>query len=220
MVTGFKVLDEKLSGFFGRGKNILVFGPPMSGKKFFSKTFVYRGLLNGEACIFTCTNNTAEGESRQFTEFGYRVGEFEEEGLLVYVDFYSKTVGLKCEEKKHVRYVSSMMDLTGYNVAVRDLTAKFWREEKPVRLVFDSVTPLLLYNEPRTVMRFLHILFGRLKSLNIISLFLIEEGMHSSEVIVTLTSMVDGVIETKNEDGKHYVRIKSEASDSGWVSLA
>jgi len=44
VVTGFKVLDEKLSGFFGRGKNILVFGPPMSGKKFFQKPLFIGGF--------------------------------------------------------------------------------------------------------------------------------------------------------------------------------
>lgn len=218
-IPRFETLDKRLGYFFRRGSNLLVLGPPMSGKKFFSKTFAYRGLLDGEACIFTCTNDTAENESKQFNEFGYDVKQFEAEGSLVYVDFYSKTIGLKCEEKKHVKYVSSMMDLTAYNVAVRDLTVEFWRKRKPIRLVFDSVTALLLYNEIRTVIRFLHILFGRLKNLKAISLFLVEEGMHSHEVIVTLTSMVDGVIETKNKNEKHYVKVKSETLSLEWIPL-
>ena len=212
-------MNEKFNKIFQRGNNILVLGPPLSGKKTFSKRFIFDGLTKGEAGIFTCTNNTAEEESEDFFKLGFNVKSFEEKNLLVYVDFCSRNVGLKCEDTSNVRRLTSMMDLTGYNVAVRDFVVKFWKEGKPVRLVFDSVSTLLLYNELKTVVRFFHVLFGKLRNAGAIGLFLVEEGIHSTEVLTTLTSMVNAFIEIKTENEKNYVKIRAESLNFGWFPL-
>ncbi|RLI26591.1 MAG: hypothetical protein DRO52_02330 [Candidatus Hecatellales archaeon] len=216
--TGFSVLDEKLGWFFKRGRNFLVVGAPMSGKKLFSRRFLYQGLLQDEAGVLTCASNSAEKEKQSFAELGMDTSKFEEEGLLVYVDFYSKTVGLPCSESSYIKYVSSLMDLPGYNVIIRDLTTQFWRREKPLRLVFDSISTLLLYNEVKTVVRFLHVLFGRLRSVGAISLILVEEGSHPAEAMASLASIADGILETKAEEGKYYLRARSELGGLEWTA--
>jgi len=215
--TGFKPLDEKLDGGLDRGMNVIVLGSPLSGKKIFSKEFLYTGLLEGEACILTCTGNMAEEEHKRFEQLGMNVSEFEEKGLLRYIDFYSRTTGLQYEEKPYIKRISSIMDLTGYNVAIRDLIAEFWRQEIPMRMIFDSVSTLLLYNKFNTVARFLHALLGRLKSVGVISLYLVEEGAHEKDEITTLIAMMDGLIEMKVEDDKRFLRFKSEQKRIDWI---
>ena len=120
--TGYKPLDEKLSGGFDRGDNILLFGPPIAGKKVFARKFILAGLESGEACIVSCTNTTAEDESRTFRKLGVDVSEFEEKGLLVYLDFYSRLIGAPAADKPFVRRIPSIIDLASFNVALREFT--------------------------------------------------------------------------------------------------
>jgi len=215
--TSFQPLDEKLGGGLCRGCNFLVVGSPLSGKRIFSRRFLCSGLVNGEACVLTCTRSPAEEEHNQLRDMGLDVAEFEEKGTLYYLDFYTRTTGLEYEEKPYVKRIPSIMDLTGYNVAIRDLITKFWRKEVPMRMVFDSLSTLLLYNKFNAVARFLHALLGRLRVVKATSLFLLEEGAHPNEEVTTLMAMMNGVIEMKVEGEKRFVRYKSERERTDWI---
>ena len=87
-----------------------------------------------------------------------------------------------------------------------------------MRLLFDSVSTLLLYNPFQTVSRFLHILFGKLRAMKVTSLFLLEEEAHERSVVVTIMGMCNGVLRVKSEDGKRLIKYESETSRMNWVT--
>jgi len=215
--TGYEPLDEKLSGGFDRGANILLFGPPIAGKRVFARMFILTGLKSGEACIMSCTNSTAEEESRTFRRLGVDIGEFEEKGLLVYLDFHSRLIGASVTDKPFIRRIPSIIDLASFNVALREVLTEFHRKGLPIRLVFDSISTVMLYNPFQTVSRFLHVTLGRLKSLGSTSLLLLDEGAHSPSDIVTIKGMVDAVVTIKTRNGSRYLKYESEIHNVDWM---
>ncbi|RLG42742.1 MAG: hypothetical protein DRO05_00220 [Thermoproteota archaeon] len=206
VATGFSSLDEAIGGGLPRGFNVLLVGPPISSKEIFSKKFTYTGILQGDACIFTTTNRTAEEQEREFSELNMSIDEAKRDGRIVFIDMFSRTIGLETEELPYIRRASSIMDLSGYNVIVRDLLKEFWMRHKPVRFVFDTLTTLFTYNKPETVSRFLHALFGRLRASRSNGLFLFDKETHPQEVEHLLITLVDGVLEMKKEGGGDYIR--------------
>ena len=214
--TGCRSLDEKLGGF-RRGEVVLLLGPPLSGKKLFSRRFIAEGLRGGEGCVVCCTNSTADDERRGLEEvYGGGVSEFMEEGRLVFIDLFSATMGLTLEEEKGVKTIPSLSDLASYNVALREVLAGMQRRELQIRLSFDSLSTLLMYNPPQTVSRFLHILFGRLRSMRVTSLFLLEEA-HDANVISLIMGFCDSVVRIKTEDSKTLIKLESEGRRLDWT---
>jgi len=214
--TGCRALDEELGGF-RRGAIILLLGPPLSGKKAFSRRFIVEGLRRGEGCIVCCSNSTAEDEKENIERiYGDSVDELMEEGRLVFIDLFSTTIGLPIKEAKGVKRIPSISDLASYNVALREVLANMQRKELPIRLSFDSLSTLLMYNPPQTVSRFLHILFGRLRSMKVTSLFLLEEA-HEKNVIAMIMGFCDAVLWVKIEDSKTLVKFESENRRLDWT---
>ena len=216
--TGCEAIDERIGGF-RRGAIILVLGPPIGGKRSICRNFIIRGLKLGEGCIVSCTNKTAEQEHEEFRRIlGSDADRLLNEGRLAYIDLFSAAIGLPLEEKQYIKRVPSPSDLTSYNVALRELLLSMRRRELKMRLVFDSVSTLLLYNPFQMVSRFLHILFGRLRAMNVTSLFLLDEEAHEKSVVATVIGMCNGVLRVKSEDGKRLIKYESETARIDWVA--
>jgi len=216
--TGCRAIDERVGGF-RRGAIILVLGPPMGGKRSICRNFIATGLRLGEGCIVSCTNTTAEQEHEEFKRIlGSDADRFLNEGRLAYIDLFSAAIGLPLEERQHIKRIPSASDLTSYNVALRELLSSMRRKELKVRLLFDSVSTLLLYNPFQMVSRFLHILFGKLRAMNVTSLFLLDEEAHEKSVVATVMGMCNGVLRVKSEDGKRLIKYESETTRIDWIT--
>ena len=58
--TGINKIDNATEGGFEKGSNIILYGPPMSGKSLFTTQFAINAILNDEVVIFVTTNETYE----------------------------------------------------------------------------------------------------------------------------------------------------------------
>lgn len=215
--SGCLLLDEKIGGL-KRGSVLLLLGPPLGGKKLFARKFIARGLELGEGCIVSVTNNTAEKEYENLKALmGEKADRFLKDGTLVYIDLYSRVIGIPAEEKPYFKRIPSVVDLASYNVALREVLSKMVLKEVQMRLVFDSISTLLLYNPFQTVSRFLHVLFGKLKAMNVVGLFLLEEEAHDKSQVTALLGMCDGVITVKMKNGGKLVKYEAEGVSLEWI---
>jgi len=214
--TDLRIFDKDLRGILKRGNNVLVLGPPMSGKRALLIRFIYTGLKEGEAGIFVVTDHTVDEVRKIFRDFGLEVGEYEKEGLLIYVDLYSKTAGLRSDEHNYVRYVPNVGDITTLAVVLNDLISDVASKGRHLRLAFDNLTTLFLYNETKKVVRFLHVLFGKLRAVKAIGLFSLDTCIPHQDVL-TIEGMVNGVLEIKKERGEVYVRFRSFSFSTDWA---
>ncbi len=121
--TGIKGLDEALNGGIPAGNLVLVSGGAGTGKSTFCMQFLVNGAKNKEKGLYLSTEQTEEDLRKQALEFGWKVFELEERGLLkiVFVDIV-----------KENRFLEK----------VQESIANF----QPQRLVVDSMSTLADYS--------------------------------------------------------------------------
>jgi len=205
--SGIPGLDALIQGGFPAGSNILLIGPPMSGKSTIAMQFIHHGLTLDEAGIFVSTNDAAETVQRNMLVFGWDTAPFEKRGAMKFVDCYSMMLDAKISDTYSIRRIPSALAFTRLNVVLSELCAQFWKLQTPIRVALDSVSSLLMYANPEAVTRFLHVLGGRLKKLNAVNLLILEKGMHDARVETTLQQLSDGVINLRHEGKERSLEI-------------
>ena len=76
-----------------------------------------------------------------------------------------------------------------------------------IQLHVDSLSALMMYSNLQTVFRFLHVFTGRIKAAGALGLFLVEDGMHAAQDIVTIKQLFDGMVEIKSENDVTFLRV-------------
>lgn len=83
ILTGNPQIDEMVSGGFFQGSTSLITGASGTGKTIMGLTFIVEGLKNGENCLFTGFEESAEQLIQNAESFGWNLREYIEKGLLV-----------------------------------------------------------------------------------------------------------------------------------------
>ena len=201
---GIDKLDENIKGIRS-GSNIMMIGPPMSGKEAIINDIVYSGLKSGDAAVIVTTREPGENV---IDWFDYNNLEIPLDHLGI-VDCVTKTLGVPTSETDNIKRASSPVDLTGIGVKISQFLEDFWMKKniRKTRLCIVSLSTILMYSNIQTVFRFLHVFTGRVKAAGAIGIYVVEEGMHDSQAIATLKQLFDGIIEIKQEQDNHYIRI-------------
>jgi len=191
--SGVKEIDDALKGGFIRPSNLMVVGAPLCGKREFGMQLLSAGLSRDEGAIYVSTSQTAEEVRAAWLSFGLEA-ESEEKGLVRFVDCYSKMLGAQSTDTRFVSRIPSLLDYTKLAVTVNDLCTSYLVNNVAVRLLFDSLSSLLIYSSLQTVMRFLHIFMGQLRKRKVLGFFLLEEGAHDNETFSFLKTFSNGVL--------------------------
>jgi len=122
-------------------------------------------------------------------------GAFEKGGLargsLVYLDSITNTTERRTES---CQYMGRMRELTDLGIAMAKMIS-----EVQVKFVFvDSVSTLLIYNDPKSVARFCHAVTERLRSLNLPAALLLVEMVEGDEVAAQLAQFCDAFVKAGN----------------------
>jgi KaiC/GvpD/RAD55 family RecA-like ATPase len=201
---GIDKLDEYIKEIRS-GSNIMMIGPPMSGKQTIINNIVYNGLKAGEAAVIVSTREPGENVIEWFEYNNLKV-PLERLGI---VDCVTKALGVPTEDTPNIKRASSPVDLTGIGVKISQFLEDFWMKKKvrKTRLCINSLSTILMYSNIQTVFRFLHVFTGRIKAAGAIGIYVVQDGMHDAQAIATLKQLFDGVLEIKQENDTHYIRI-------------
>ncbi|AEH61664.1 conserved hypothetical protein [Methanosalsum zhilinae DSM 4017] len=202
---GITELDEVIGEIRG-GTNLMLIGPPMSGKDEIINSILYKGLLENNSGIIVSTVDPGERIVQWFQEHGIDPSD----SPVGIVDCVTRTLGLGSADTSSIRRVASPVDLTGIGVKISQFFEEFMvkRKLEQTRLCINSLSTILMYSNLQTVFRFLHVFTGRVKAANAFGLYVVEDEMHDSRTIATLKQLFDGVIEIRSsEDGQHSLRI-------------
>ena len=191
--SGLKELDEALHGGFVRPSNLMIAGAPLCGKRELALKIVNHSLQTKEGVIYVSTSQTAEEMRLHWLNYGLKP-LWEENGQVQFVDCYSKMLGIQCSDTPSIRRVASLLDFTKLTVTIAELCSNFIIEKRLAIMVMDSLSALLIYSSLQTVMRFLHIFTGKLRTQNILSFFLTEEGTHDENTFNLLKTFSNGII--------------------------
>jgi KaiC/GvpD/RAD55 family RecA-like ATPase len=206
--TGNRRLDDLLLGGIPFGSNTLIHGPPFTGKEVMVGQFIEEALKKGIPVIWVLTDKTP-GDIRaemQFILSGYE--EYENLGLVKYVDSYSMSMGQTTEDPYTV-FLDDPTDHTHISQTVEEIVKEFKEGgHQHYRLAFRSLSTLIAYSDPISAFRFLSPFCGKRKRDGAVSMYTMEKGMHGEQEIQMIGSVMDGMLDFKVDQLKTYFAVK------------
>jgi KaiC/GvpD/RAD55 family RecA-like ATPase len=180
------------------GTNILITGPPLTGKRSLALDILATGVEKGEGAIMVTTKDSA---TRVLKDFERRTA-YEGRPVAV-VDCVTRQQGVdEVREDKRIKYTSSPVDMTGIGIKLSEFLQAFHQDQgiKRNRIMVHSLSTLLMYADLQTVFRFLHVFTGRIQSVDGLGIFCIDSTSHDEQAMNTLTQLFDGVIRMSEDE--------------------
>jgi KaiC/GvpD/RAD55 family RecA-like ATPase len=148
------------------------------------------------------------------------VTKFETDKLLKYIDCCSKQTDETINDTDCIRRISGPLALNEISIALSDIERDFIRISPTHKVIFNSLSTLLMYSNPQMVSRFLQVIIARVKKAGGSILLTIEEGMHDEKVIVGIKHLMDAIIYVKNEEEKILVRMDGAPGFEKWSEFS
>jgi KaiC/GvpD/RAD55 family RecA-like ATPase len=187
------------------GTNLLISGPPLTGKRRLALEILANGTQQGEGAIVVTTKDSAD---KLVAEYEQHVPSLDNVPFGI-VDCVTKQRGVgNAEDTSRVKHASSPVDMTGIGIQLSEFLQDFYeaRGVKRNRVLLHSVSTLLMYSNVQTVFRFLHVFTGRVQSADGLGLYVIDSTAHEEQTLNTLKQLFDGVIEVDDVDGEQSLR--------------
>lgn len=215
--TGIPRLDDMLLGGVPFGSNVMIWGPPFTGKQILINRFVIEGIEKDIPCIIVTVEKPAAEIKAELRTYPLNYTEYEKNGLIKYIDIYSKRMDMACKES-NVEYIKDINDLDIITMSINNLQDKLKQHSEYYRVVF-PLSALLTNLKVYDVFRFLENLTGRCKRDNSVALYTLTKGIRSDTELQILRHLVDGLIEFKEENSKTYLRVQGvcEVQTRSWV---
>jgi KaiC/GvpD/RAD55 family RecA-like ATPase len=194
---------------FEPGSNVLITGPPLTGKRRIAMEVLATGAREGEGTVVVTTKDDAD---KTLSELGEAV---DVAGIdLGIVDCVTQQRGVESVADARVKYASSPVDMTGIGIKLSEFLQEF-DEERGIqrnRVLLHSVSTLLMYSNLQTVFRFLHVFTGRVQSAGAMGLYVLDETAHDDQTTNTLSQLFDATIEVDEDGGATLRRAEGPAA--------
>jgi len=219
--TGDRRLDDLLLGGIPFGTNVLIYGPPFTGKETTINSFIGEGLAKGVPAILIITEKLPSEirEEMMFIVSGFE--EYERLGLVKFVDAYSRSIGIE-DTEPNITYVDDPQDHASIMKAVDSVAKELLKTHKYYRLAFRSISTLISYLDSVTAYKFLQPFCGKRKRDRAVGMYTIEKGMHDEQDIQKIQSVMDGIIDYKIEQLKTFLSIRGicEVQSRAWIDYS
>lgn len=195
-------------------RRLLVVAPPMSGVRRLTDRYLVDGLERGATCVLVTTDTSA----RRVTDRLAAAIEVDEAvSRLGVVDATGQSSD---DGNANVESIGSPADLTGIGIAFQQLFERLGSGTGTPRVVLDSLSSLIVYNDINSVYRFTNTLTSFLDQLEAGGRFLMQPDVESAEVD-RLQPLFDGrfdVRESDTDEGPEY-RLTGVGDDRDWHPL-
>jgi KaiC/GvpD/RAD55 family RecA-like ATPase len=188
---------------FNPGSNVLVSGPPLTGKRRIALEILAAGTADDEGVIVVTTKDSAE---KVLSQYGDMVGD--EQIPIGIVDCVTEQRGVESVDDPRVKYASSPVDMTGIGINLSEYLQEFYEHRgfERNRVLLHSVSTLLMYSNLETVFRFLHVFTGRIQSADALGVHVIDSTAHDDQTINTIKQLYDGLLMVEEGDDGPVVR--------------
>lgn len=169
---------------------VLVIGPPRSEKSILANQFLVDGIKKNEGVVYFITNNFPENV------LGAVLAAFDKAAMTI-IDCYTTYAGISKPSEEFIIRTSGPYALNEISIA---LTKAMKSMKPPIRIVFDSLSTLLLHNKPNEMEEFLEINIGKMKSRGATALLMVEEGVHDPKQLSLLESLTDATLKFSRDE--------------------
>lgn len=200
-------LDILLKGGVSYKTTSLFISPNTKEKDIFLTQFIGSGLVSNEPVIIILTDKSPKEFMDDAKKRSWDLQPFLNRGLIHFIDCYSWTLGDHYNDTdENIIKVPGPSALNDLSISISQALSKMRKLNRPVRILFYSLSTLLLYNKEDVVFKFLQITGARLKSSGASSLFLIETKMHEDKTLTTLKHLTDDLFELSKTNNKWYLK--------------
>jgi KaiC/GvpD/RAD55 family RecA-like ATPase len=183
---------------------VILVGDPSSGMFEFCSYLAATHLSADERLVFVESNTSTMRVRDRLLSFGIDSVEYEDKGTLAFVDMHTPTDVVE-NDTKAIR-ADDLSNLELIIEKVEEAIVKVGGH--PVVVLFDSVTPLYMYNDSSEVGKFFHALSSMIKVSGKLTAT-VHQNIVPEEQIALLSTIADGVLEMKVDESFHrFVRIK------------
>ena len=218
--TGSTRLDDLLFGGVPLGGNVLLTGPPFIGKEVLTETFVVEGITKGVPVVLILSDVSPAEMRESLATHVPSIEEYERLGMIKYIDAYSMAMGVEQEEdNENIIYISEPTAYQDIILAMDKFITKLKKEHQYFRVVVASISTFITYSDVKATYGFLQKLTGLLKRTHAVSLYPIDEGMHTHTDIQMLGHVMDGSFQFKAENLKTYIAIQGvcDTQSRDWI---
>jgi archaellum biogenesis ATPase FlaH len=208
------VLDDDTLTELSPGTNVLISGPPMSGKQHLALNLLAAGHETGDGVLCVTTKNSA---ADVLDELETQVPTLRR-GQVGIIDC-SGSMSRNTIEGIATLRVPSPGDLTGISIGTAKLLQRFTNQDvSTVRHGLVSVSTLLKYLDLDTVIKFLHIYTVRIRDTQGLGVFTIDTLAHDQKTVNAIVGEFDGVVELRETDaGDREIRVRGFGGRrTGW----
>ena len=178
--SGIESLDAVTSGGIPENTVTMVYGPPKAGKSVFAYHFLAESIKLHEACVFVTTDYGVEELARAMSGFNWSIQDALTKGGIQLISMTPVTP----HSKDATLRIVSLANPTELMIALGEILRTFAQQNLRFRAIWDSLTPLFIYNPPMLVAKILREYNSRMKKAG------------SAGVLVTL---VQGSIDPQSE---------------------
>lgn len=181
--------------------SILLAGPPGCGKTELVLDLAKKWVSKGERTLFVSISLAGEAVLKRVIPEGF--SEKAESHLRV-IDCYVPQSN--STENRLIVNTNGIAHLESISLAISTVVDSLGT---PVRIIVDGMSSLFLYNAPQTMSKFVQVLSTKTKLEYGSIVFVVVEGMHESLTMNTMMSLVDGVVDIKeDEELRRFIRIR------------
>jgi archaellum biogenesis ATPase FlaH len=156
------------------------------------------GFLKAEANsggIYVSSNRPTTDLVDRIEQNGFDLKASLETARIIIVDLISKSLGANLQAK-NVLFVHSPEDLSATQLAIEKALDSIEIIPGNSWALIDSISTLLIYNSPGSVLQFFHFLVGRLRVLQMKGLMLNRQGSVEERTLAAIRDLCDISIES------------------------
>jgi KaiC/GvpD/RAD55 family RecA-like ATPase len=217
--SGTPRLDDLLYGGIPFNSNVLFVGPAFVGKEVAILNFIAEGLKKGVPAILLTTTKLPIDIARDMAPILPTFVEYEQLGLVRWIDCTSSIQGGKPIREKNVWRVNGPTDFDTILKIVDQLDEEFKGKYPYFRVAFLTLSSSITQAEERDAMTFFQRLVNRLRQTKAVGAIALERGMHTDQTLEAMEHMVDGAIHFKTDKQKTLMMVAGlgEVQTRDWV---
>ncbi|MFB6305060.1 MAG: hypothetical protein ABEH47_07830, partial [Haloferacaceae archaeon] len=171
------------------GAAVLVTGPALSGKREVLLSLLGSSGAEERGTVFVTTRRDADSTARALAETDPGVPA----DRLSIVDCVSRQGSFgRVRNTAERRYVSDPGDMTGIGIAVTEFLRRHHRNGLSPWFGFHSLSTTVMYADVRAAFRFLHVVLGRVRSVDGVALVALDDSAVSDADLAVLSQPFDG----------------------------
>jgi KaiC/GvpD/RAD55 family RecA-like ATPase len=188
--TGLEVLDKVLPMGMPQVSTVLILSDPGSGGESLIAHFVSKQLQEGKSTVYVTLDNFP-ANIRQIAQTQI-TKENVNWSSLVFVDCYSKTVGVESDEP----HIEDSDNLSAISIAISEIMNK----QSISLIVLDSFNTLIRKRGVRSAIEFLRVIVARARQAKCLCLVTMNRKAFHPAMVASAQDVVDGVAELKIEE--------------------